>query len=163
MLRTFSPLDLRSVFGTFPSGVVCIAAIVDSTSVGMAASSFTSVSLDPPLVSVSFDNKSSTWPKLRQATKLGISVLGEGQALLCRQLASKGADRFAGVDTATSEEGALFIEGAVSWFEVELYAELEGGDHSVALLSVEGVHSFDGRAPLVFHNSKFRSLEDPAS
>ena len=159
MIRTFTPLDLRAVFGTFPSGVVSIAALVDSVPVGMAASSFTSVSLDPPLVSVSFDNKSSTWPKLRQAGKLGISVLGEGQSTLCRQLASKGADRFAGVETVASEDGALFIDGAVSWFEVTLYAELEGGDHTVALLTVDGVRSFEDRPPLVFHNSKFRSLD----
>lgn len=155
----FSPADLRSIFGTFPTGVVAVAGIVDGERVGVAASSFTSVSLDPPLVSVAFDKGSSTWPALQRAERVGISVLAENQSELCRQLARKNVDRFENTETSTTENGAVFIHGAVSWLEVELHTELDGGDHSIALLTVHSMKSFDDSTPLVFHGSKFRALE----
>ena len=67
------PADLRRVFGAFPTGVTAIAAFVDGTPVGLAASSFTSVSLDPPLASVCIAKTSTTWPVLRRAERLGVS------------------------------------------------------------------------------------------
>lgn len=155
---TFTAHELRGVFGTFPTGVVAVAGTVDGVRVGVAASSFTSVSLDPPLVSVAFDNTSTTWPVLRKSARLGISVLAEGQDLLCRQLAAKNADRFANASTTISDGGAVLFHGAVSWLEVELHDELQGGDHSIALLAVKAMHTFTGTHPLVFHGSGFRAL-----
>ncbi|MGZ4521325.1 MAG: flavin reductase family protein [Mycobacteriaceae bacterium] len=71
----FTPTALREVFGAFPSGVVVLAATIDGEQIGMAASSFTSVSLDPPLVSVCVATQSRTWPQLRRAPRIGVSVL----------------------------------------------------------------------------------------
>lgn len=82
-LRTNQDLDaarLRKAFGIFPTGVVAVAAEVDGELIGLAASSFTSVSLDPPLVSVSIANGSKTWPDLRRAGHLGVTVLADHQA-----------------------------------------------------------------------------------
>ena len=75
-LTTNQDLDakrLREAFGVFPSGVVAVAAEVDGELVGLAASSFTSVSLEPPLVSFSIANTSKTWPTLRRAERLGLT------------------------------------------------------------------------------------------
>ena len=69
---------LRASFACFPSGVAAVCALIDGEPVGMVMSSFTSVSLDPPLVSVCVDLNSSTWPRLRSAPWLGVSILGEG-------------------------------------------------------------------------------------
>ena len=74
-----SPTSLREAFGHFPSGVIAIAAEVDGVRVGLAASTFVPVSLDPPLVSFCVQNTSETWPKLRSLSHLGISVLGESR------------------------------------------------------------------------------------
>ncbi|MDT4924010.1 MAG: hypothetical protein QOG01_1723, partial [Pseudonocardiales bacterium] len=71
------PTSLREAFGHFPSGVIAIAAEVGGIRVGLAASTFVPVSLDPPLVSFCVQNCSETWPKLRDLPYLGISVLGE--------------------------------------------------------------------------------------
>ncbi|HEX2744921.1 MAG TPA: flavin reductase, partial [Streptosporangiaceae bacterium] len=71
----FDPRWLRHVFGAFPSGVAVVAAVVDNTPVGIAASSFTSVSLDPALVSLCIAHTSTTWPVLREVPRLGVSIL----------------------------------------------------------------------------------------
>ncbi|MFF2840602.1 flavin reductase family protein [Paenarthrobacter sp. NPDC057981] len=158
MTNILSSKELRGVYGTFPTGVVAVAAIVDGVRVGLAASSFTSVSLEPPLVSVAFDSASTTWPLLQASGRIGISVLANGQGDLCRQLAARNVDRFDGAATTVSDTGGVFFDGAVSWLEVQLHAELVAGDHTVALFEVRSVRTFVGREPLVFHRSSFHSL-----
>ena len=81
---------LRTAFGVFPSGVVAVAAEVDGELLGLAASSFTSVSLDPPLVSFSVANASKTWPALRRSAHLGVTILADHHGEVCRQLAGPG-------------------------------------------------------------------------
>src|SRR3954449_6308888 len=91
------PATLRRALGAFPSGVVAVAAQVDGTCVGMAASSFTSVSLEPALVSFSIAKSSATWPALRRAPRLGVSVLADHHDQVCRQLAGPASQRFEGL------------------------------------------------------------------
>ena len=79
-----SPASLREAFGHFPTGVIAIAAEVEGTRVGLAASTFVPVSLDPPLVSFCVQNTSETWPKLQDVPVLGISVLGEAHDTAAR-------------------------------------------------------------------------------
>lgn len=151
---------LRDAFGRFPSGVVSACARVDGVPVGMAMSSFTSVSLDPPLVLVCVDRASSTWPKLRDRVdggRIGISVLGEAHDTTARQLASRTADRFAGLPLVDGEGGALFVGGAAAWLECSVESELPGGDHVVVLLRVHG-HRVLETGPLVFHGSTFTTV-----
>jgi len=88
------PTDLRRVFGAYPTGVTAVAALVDGIPVGITANSFTSVSLDPPIVSVCVAHTSTTWPVLRKATRLGISVLGAHQEGHGRALSERRGDRF---------------------------------------------------------------------
>ncbi|WP_349263643.1 flavin reductase family protein, partial [Actinocrinis sp.] len=95
--EALDPATLRRVFGAFPTGVTALAALVDGVPVGMAANSFTSVSLDPPLVSVCVATASATWPSLRRANRIGVSVLSHRQETASRQLAARGIDRFAGL------------------------------------------------------------------
>src|ERR1700682_1742910 len=106
-----NPTSLREAFGHFPSGVIAIAAEVGSTRVGLAASTFVPVSLEPPLVSFCVQNTSTTWPKLKDLPKLGISVLGESHDEAAKTLAAKTGDRFAGLETVSSKSGAVFIKG----------------------------------------------------
>lgn len=149
---------LRRVFASFPSGVVALCALVDGERVGMAASSYTSVSMTPALVSVCIQKTSSTWPRLRQAGVLGISVLGSNQGIACRQLSRKDGDRFAGLPVTTTRQGAVLILSAAAWLECRLYAELDAGDHVIALLEVQRADVLSEAEPLVFHNSQFRTL-----
>lgn len=156
---TLSPAELRSTFRCFASGVTAVCGTVDGQPNGIIASSFTSVRLDPPMVSVCMDNSSSTWPALRTADRLGISVLGADQELLCRQLAAKGSDRFADVPVEVTPRGAVLISGAVAWFECRVAQEAPAGDHSIVLLEIEDMFGEPHMPPLIFHGSRFRQLE----
>jgi flavin reductase (DIM6/NTAB) family NADH-FMN oxidoreductase RutF len=161
--RRFDDEVLRSAFAAFPSGVTAVCAVRDGQYVGMAASSFTSVSLHPPLVSVCVARTSSTWPVLSGGDRLGVSVLADDQDLLARQFASRTGDRFAGVRVTDGESGALLVEHSCLWLECTVYAQLPAGDHVIALLEVQRISAFPERRPLIFHSSEFRQLLFPDS
>ena len=157
-----SPLSLRGAFGQFPSGVAALAAYTkDGVAQGMVASSFTvGVSLEPPLVSVAVQNTSTTWPVLRETKRIGISILGEGQGTIARQMAAKGADRFEGLNLETNND-AIFVAESALWLETTIYGEFPAGDHVVALLEVHNIADFtDVHEPLVFHKSQFSNIRD---
>jgi len=153
-----SPTSLREAYGHFPTGVIAIAAEVDGVRVGLAASTFVPVSLDPPLVSFCVQNSSTTWPKLKDLPFLGISVLGEAHDAAAKTLAAKTGDRFAGLDTKSTERGALFIHGTSVWLESAIEQEVLAGDHTIVVLRVHDITIHDGVAPIVFHRSAFRRL-----
>ncbi|MFC5905828.1 flavin reductase family protein [Streptacidiphilus monticola] len=150
--------SLRAVFGAFPSGVTALAALVGGRPVGLAASSFTSVSLTPPLVSVCMAHTSTTWPALRQAERLGISVLGADHGSLGRRLAGPSGERFNGVSWRATSDGAVLLEGASAWFECSVEQEVRAGDHDIVVLRVHDLNADPAVEPLVFHASTFRAL-----
>lgn len=162
--QDLDPLALRQAFGVFPSGVVAVAAEVDGVATGLAASSFTSVSLDPPLVSFSIARTSKTWPDLRRADHLGVTILADHHGEVCRQLAGPVESRFDGVAATVSPDGALTIDDGLARFDCTIYREVEAGDHTIVLLQLHGVdHPQDDAlppgSPLVFHRSAFGRLE----
>lgn len=157
-LPTLDQRTLRQAFGAFPSGVVAVAASVKGQLTGIAASSFTSISIDPPLVSFSIADSSSTWPLLREADHLGISVLADHHDDICRQLAGPREERFDGLPFAVTEGGAVLLSEAVATFDVTVHDEIEAGDHTIVLLRIHGVGTGDGQHPLVFHKSGFAKL-----
>jgi flavin reductase (DIM6/NTAB) family NADH-FMN oxidoreductase RutF len=157
------PAELRRVFSTFPTGVTAVAATIDGTPVGLAANSFTSVSLDPPLVSLCVAHTSTTWPRLRVARRLGISVLGAHQEHACRQLSGRGQDRFTGLAWRPSQDGAVFLDGSSAWLDCSIEQEIRAGDHDIVLLRVHDLDADHEIAPLVFHGSQFRQLQGPAA
>lgn len=155
---TGDPGRLREAYGCFPSGVTAVCALDNDEPVGIAASSFTSVSVEPALVSVCVQNSSSTWPRLRSMPRLGLSVLAEDQNEAGRTLSLKTGDRFAGVTWTTSRQGAVFVHGADACLECSIYDEVAAGDHVIVLLAIQALRADPERAPLVFHGSRFRQL-----
>jgi flavin reductase (DIM6/NTAB) family NADH-FMN oxidoreductase RutF len=158
-MTALDPAALRRAFGAFPSGVVAVAARVDGDLVGLAASSFTSVSLEPALVSLSVANGSSTWPVLRRARRLGLSVLADHHGGVCRQLAGPAAHRFDGLDVVDADGGAVLLRDAVTSFECEVRDEIEAGDHTIVVMELEEVRQGSGW-PLVFHRSAFARIRE---
>jgi len=155
---SLNPAELRRVFGAFPSGVTAIAALIDGAPVGIAASSFTSVSLDPPLVSICVANTSTTWPLLRGVPRFGVSVLAADQAEAGRQLAGRNSDRFANLDWRATADGAVLLERASAWLHCSTHAVYPGGDHDIVVLRVHDLDADHAIQPLVFHASKFHRL-----
>ncbi|MDR8018997.1 flavin reductase family protein [Nesterenkonia aerolata] len=158
--RTFDPLDLREAFSHFPQGVVAVGAQIDGAPQALVASTFTvGVSLEPPLVTFAVQHTSQTWPRLRSAPALGVSVMGRDQFGLCRQLASKDrASRFDGVDYAIDDAGALTLPASPMWLSTRIYDEVRAGDHDIVILEITDVGSIPGAAGMVFHQSSFKEL-----
>lgn len=158
------PQHLRETFSYFPSGVVALLAEIDGEPRGLVASAFTvGVSIDPPLVSCAIQRTSSSWPILKTAARIGISVFAEDQGEMARQLSSRNHEqRFAGVPLRETGSTARFIAGAPVWFECTFTGEFPAGDHTVALLQVQALGADPDLKPLVFHGSSFRQLVLPA-
>lgn len=164
---------LRKAFGRFPTGVTAICVVRDGKPVGFSASSFNTVSADPPLVSLCVQTGSSTWPHIQASERIGVSVFSVGQSSLCRQLASRADDRFAGATWTEGEGGSLLLAGAAAWYETSIEFEQTVGDHEVIILRVHRLSSDPDKEPLVFGDSRFQELkalpvplrpgEDPAA
>jgi flavin reductase (DIM6/NTAB) family NADH-FMN oxidoreductase RutF len=153
------PAALRSTFALFPSGVAALSAVVGGEPVVLVASSFqVGISADPPLVLFAVQHTSTSWPRLRTAPRIGVSVLGEVHDAAARQMASKAGDRLAGIDTRTTASGALFVQGAPVWLECSVHSEVPAGDHDVVLMQVHALGTEPDAEPLIFHGSSFRGL-----
>jgi len=166
---TFTTLDalqpatdgaaLRRAYSCFPSGVVGVCAEIDGAPVGMAASSFATVSLDPALVSLCVQLTSTTWPRLRSAPTLGLSVFAADQEQLCTRLAGPAEHRFDEFDPLVAETGSIFVPGAAAVLDCTVHDEVPAGDHVLVLLRIETLDADPSVEPLVFHASTFRALE----
>ncbi|MFZ2173536.1 MAG: flavin reductase family protein, partial [Rhodococcus sp. (in: high G+C Gram-positive bacteria)] len=98
------------------------------------------------------------WPRLRDCSHLGLSVLAQDQGAACRSLSMKQGDRFASVPWVSRGDGAVFVHGATVWLHCTLRNEFAAGDHVIALMQIHGLRADPDAAPLVFHGSKFRQL-----
>jgi flavin reductase (DIM6/NTAB) family NADH-FMN oxidoreductase RutF len=154
----FDQALLRQAFGCFPSGVTAFCGLIDGRPEGIAASSFTSVSINPALVSVCVANTSSTWPKLAGLPALGLSVLASDHGAVAQSLASKTVDRFAAVDWQATELGAVFVHGATLWLQCRPYDTIEAGDHAIVLLEIQALLMDPDVEPMVFHRSSFHRI-----
>ena len=102
---------------------------------------------DPPLVSVSFANSSRTWPDLRRADHLGVTVLADYQGETARQLAGPSQSRFDGLAVSVTEAGAVTLTDGLVRFVTTIYRAVAAGDHSIALLRLHQIEQADERAP----------------
>ncbi|GED97781.1 flavin reductase family protein [Gordonia crocea] len=153
------PSQLRRAFAHFPSGLVAVAALGPDGPVGLLVSSFTSVSLDPPLASVNIGRSSSTLPHLQRQTHWGISVLGRDQVGVADNFRRPSDERFADLGWSSTIDGAVHLHGAAAGFTTKLDRLIPAGDHSIALLEVLDHFAADDATPLVFHRSRIRQID----
>nr|WP_308014573.1 flavin reductase family protein [Nocardia coffeae] len=151
--------EMRTVLGHFATGVVAITAADSETGqpVGLAANSFTSVSLDPPLIAFCVAATSTSWPRVRSAGLYAVSILSDAQETVCRRLATRGVDKFAGIDWTPSPSGAPVVTDCLAWIEAELEAEYPAGDHTIVVSRVRHLYSSD-LAPLIFFRGRYSGL-----
>jgi flavin reductase (DIM6/NTAB) family NADH-FMN oxidoreductase RutF len=152
-----TPQTLRHTLAGFATGIAVVAAEVEGQVVGISANSFTSVSLDPPLVSISFDRTSTSWPVLRRAQRWGISVLGENSRDVLAALRRPAHERFTGLEIEV-DAGPAFIAGSLATLTVEVDAEVDAGDHVLTLLRVLDLARDDDQFPLVYFGSTAHRL-----
>lgn len=147
---TFDPRAFRDVMGHYPTGVVVVTAIVDDAPVGMVIGTFSSVSLEPPLVSFMPMTTSSSYAKIRTASNVCISVFAQDQLQDCRTLASKDPEKFDKVQWSPSSTGAPMIAGAVAHIHGRIDREIEAGDHFITLVAVDDIAVNRPATPLLF-------------
>ncbi len=149
------PRVMRDVLGHFASGVTVVTAMGPEGPIGFTCQSFSSLSLDPPLVVFCPSRTSTTWPRLREAGRFCINVLAEDQSELSGQFARSGTDKYAGVAWAPSPLGSPMLDGVVAWIDSEVAAEHEGGDHTIVVGRVLDLGADPTRSPLVFHRGGY--------
>lgn len=159
--RLASPDLLRSVFRRHAAGVAVVTAQRGGTPVGFTATSLTSVSAAPPLLSFGISTGSSCWPVMAEADHVGVHVLGEHQRDLAVTFARSGADRF-GPPTrwSTGPEGVPVLDGVLAWTVCRVVERVPAADHRIVLAEVlAGDPSGEG-APLLYHQGRFNGLRD---
>ena len=149
----------RTVLGHFATGVVIVTAVDGDEPVGMAANSFTSVSLEPPLVLFCAAKSSSTWPRIQASGKWAANFLDEAGEEVCRLFAQKGADRFARVAYAPGRTGSPILEDALAFVDCETIVEHDAGDHVIVVgRVVELGYQREGK-PLLFYRGGYGRYE----
>ncbi|MGW6732705.1 flavin reductase family protein [Streptomyces sp. NPDC055013] len=162
--------EFRRVLGNFASGVAVVTAPATPTDpqvtadasqgaapAGFACQSFSSLSLDPPLVAFMVGRTSTTWPRIARAGVFCVNVLSAGQGELCRAFAMSGTDKFAGVMyDAAPVSGSPRLAGTLAWIDCTIHAVHTGGDHLIVVGRVDALGASDGdEAPLLFHKGRF--------
>ena len=153
---SIDPATFREVLGSYPTGVCVITAMdAHGAPAGMVVGTFTSVSLDPPLVGFLPDKGSSSWPKIEAAGHFCVNVLGSDQQAVCRQVAGKGPDKFAGVDYTLSEHGLPILADAIACIECKLHSVTDAGDHWFVLGDVLRLECTRNDDPMLFHRGRY--------
>ncbi|MFF8728040.1 flavin reductase family protein [Streptomyces sp. NPDC015171] len=156
------PAGFRRVLGGFASGVTVVtapAAEGERRPAGFACQSFSSLSLEPPLVCFMVARTSTTWPRIARAGVFCVNVLGAGQEALCRAFAVSGADKFAGVAyDAAPVSGSPRLAGAAAWIDCAVHAVHTGGDHLIVVGRVDALGADGPQEPLLFHRGRFARL-----
>lgn len=142
---------LRDVLGNFPTSVVAVTvAGPDGQPEGMIVGSFTSVSLNPPLVSFLADHSSGTIAKIRAAGRYCANALAGDQEWLSRTLAARGSGKFNGVAWESSPLGNPVLDGVVAWIDCAIEKVVEIGDHSLVVGRVRDLRAESAKTPLLF-------------
>ncbi|GGF00024.1 flavin reductase family protein [Mycetocola zhadangensis] len=149
-LQAIDPRAFRDVMGHYPTGVVMVTAMINAEPVGMVVGTFSSVSLEPPLVSFMPMTTSATYAKLRDSESVCISVFAHDQIQDCRTLASKDPEKFNKVGWTPSPSGVPQIDGAVAYIHGRITQEVEAGDHFITLVSVDDLAVARPITPLLF-------------
>lgn len=158
----FDDAAFRRALGQFATGVTVITTRApNGQPIGFTASSFNSVSLNPPLVLWSLATRAASMPVFRANSHYVVNVLAASQLELCQRFASMKGDRFEGVSHAAGDTGMPVIEGALAWFECHNRSRYDEGDHVIFVGEVERCGVRDDAAevgPLVFQGGAFHRL-----
>lgn len=156
--KEIDKFDLRRAFGSFATGVTIVTTLDnDGQPVGFTANSFSSVSLDPPLVSVSIAKSAFGLPLFTESDGFAINILAEDQRDLSNRFASQGSDKFAGVSWQSGQTGAPRLEKVVAWFDCENFQQVDAGDHVILIGKVLD-YSYNTDAPLGFCRGAYVSF-----
>ncbi len=152
--------QFRDVLGRFASGVTVVTSVSGGEPVGMTCQSFSSVSLDPPLVLFIPAKTSRAWPLIQRSGRFCVNFLAADQAELSNTMASRGTDKFAGVDwTPSGATGSPLLPGTLGHVDCTIHAVHEAGDHYVVIGRVLDLGASAASDPLLFFQGQYRTTD----
>lgn len=153
--------DLREALGSFATGVAIVTSVDDSgTPVGLTVNSFSSVSMNPPLVLFCLDRGAFSLPTFLEASHFAINILEISQAELSRRFATPMADKWAGLRWIAGAGGVPLLPGCVAWLECRRHDVLEGGDHLIIVGRVAAVKNNPEREALLYKRGLYGRFVD---
>jgi flavin reductase (DIM6/NTAB) family NADH-FMN oxidoreductase RutF len=153
--QTPTPLEMREALGRFASGVTVVTGIDADGALGFTCQSFSSVSLDPPLVLFCADRRGSAWPRIRASGRFCVNVLSEQQAELCGRFGSPRGARYDGLDWSLTHWDTPALPEVLLRVHAEVHDVHPAGDHDVVLGRVLELESDSERRPLIFYRGSF--------
>lgn len=159
-MPTFDSAQFRRVLSHFPTGVTVITATGDNGPVGLTVGSFTSVSLEPPLVGFLPTKTSSSWPVMHRVGSFCVNILAEDQADLCWRFAKEGDDKFDGLAYDAAPTGSPIIHGVLGWIDCRIEEVIDAGDHWFVLGRVEALDATGPAGPLLFFRGALGGFAD---
>lgn len=155
------PTQFRDVLGAFCSGITVITAVgADGTPHGMTCQSFSSLSLDPPMVVFAPARTSTTWPHIREVAHFCVNILAEDQNGISDAMSRRGTDKYAGIAWTPSPGGVPHLAGAAAWIDCDLAAEHDGGDHTIVVGAVRALARGEAQKPLLYHHGRYAFLRN---
>lgn len=151
--------EMRRVLGHFCTGIAVITAHDGTQPIGFTCQSVTSVSLEPPYISFCPSNSSTSWPLIREVGTLCVNILAADQQDVCAQFATRGDDKFEGIDWRPGINGAPTLDGTLASIEAEVEFEHGAGDHSIVVARVTGLWAHAERAPLLFFRGGYGAFD----
>ena len=157
--------SFKTLLRHWASGVAIVTTRAGDQVAGMTATSFTSVSLEPPLVLVCADKKALTLPMLEEAGVFAVNVLSEDQHELSARFALSGNEalRFEGIRCRRGPSGSPWLPDTLAVLDCRTVATHDAGDHVILVGEVEAAECDDARAPLLYYDAAYRRLEPPGS
>jgi 3-hydroxy-9,10-secoandrosta-1,3,5(10)-triene-9,17-dione monooxygenase reductase component len=156
---TIDTARFRQVLGHFATGVTIVTTADDGVPAGLSVNSFTSVSLEPPLVAFCVARTSSTWPRIRAVGAFCVNILSDDQEDLCRVFATRSPEKFRGVGWRPAESGAPIIAGSLAWLDCAVESEHEAGDHIIVVGRARELGVAREGRPLVFYRGGYGRFE----
>lgn len=148
---------LRRAIGHMATSVALITTMHDGRRYGFTANSFTFVSRTPPLVTVFLSDSADCYGAFAATEQVAVNILAEGQDTIARRFATKGADKFAGLELDAERGPVPVVAGAMATILGRVQSRQSAGDHLMLLIAVDDVLHSD-REPLIYHNRNFRKL-----
>ncbi|HEY4076728.1 MAG TPA: flavin reductase family protein [Rhizomicrobium sp.] len=156
---TFDSKAFRAALGSFPTGIAVVTALGPETHIGITVNSFTSVSLDPPLVLWCIDRRSRRYPSFASAPGFTVSILGSGHKAVSARLAGAGEHNLDGIDLIPTELGPPGLADSLAVFECQRESVQDAGDHAILIGRVLRFIRQDGAgAPLVYFQGRYGAL-----
>ena len=147
--------NLRQVFSKFATGVTIVSTVDNKGNpFGMTVNSFSSVSLDPPLVLCSIGTNQPSYNIFKNATGFSVNILSKNQEDLCKLFSSPEQDKFSTIDYNISNNGFPLLQNSLAWFDCIKWKNYPGGDHQILIGEVKSFHAND-KDPLIFWNGCF--------